>query len=148
MNVLIVSDEPERKSFTQISSLKKEIMRLDRNKVDSFTFSKKGIFLNEERIGNNVGIALKLLESLLNERTYRLIVISLDLNNLRKLFLENQNILNLIKSTSPQTDTFLFGASSVLDKLKKEKTAHVFLYSRPDVSKLTKDFKNDVINHI
>ena len=148
MNALIISDEPERKSFGQILSLKKEIQGLCRNKVDLLIFSNKGIFLNREQIGKKAGTAVKLLESLLSEKTYGLIVISLELNNLKKLFPEKRSILELIKDTSPQTGTFLFGASSVLNKLEKERIVRVFLYSRPGVSKLTREFKNDVIDYI
>ncbi len=148
MNVLMISDEPERKSFGQILSLKEQIEGLVRNKVDSLVFSDKGVFLNKERIGKEAGIALRLVESLLKERTYGLIVISLELHNLGKLFPEKEDILDLIADTSPQTATFLFGASSILDKLDKRKTIHVFLYSRPGVSKLTKEFRNDVIDYI
>jgi hypothetical protein len=148
MNVLIVSDEPERKSFDQIISLKNEIQELGRDKVYLFIISNKGIFLNEERIEKRGGIVLRLLERVLNERTYGLIVVSLELNNLKELFPPKGNILDLIKDTSPQTDIFLFGASSILGKLERENTIRVFLYRRLGVSKLTKEFRNDVINYV
>ena len=148
MNILVISDEPERKSFGQILSLKKEIQRLGRNKVDLFVFSNMGIFLNKRRVGKKADMALKLLESLMSEKTYGSIVVSLKLNNLEKLFPKKRDILDLIKDASPQTDTFLFGASSVFSKLGKRRTNRVYLYSRPGVAKLTCKFKNDVIDHI
>jgi len=148
MNILIVSDEPERKSFGQILSLKKEIQELNRDKVDLFVISTKGIFLNEKQIGKEAGIFLKLLERLLIEKTYDLIVVSLELNNLEKLFLQKRGFLDLIRDISPQTDAFLFGASRVLDILEKGRMIRVFLYRRPGVSKLTLEFKNDVINYV
>ena len=148
MNILLISDEPERKTFDQITILKKEMERVGRNEVDSFIFSKEGIFLNQEQIGKKASIALKLLERLIVGKKFDLLVISLKLNNLKKLFLEKRSILDLIKNISPTTDIFLFGASSVIKTLDKEKTNHVFLYSRPGVSKLTIEFKNDLIDYV
>jgi len=148
MNVLIISDETESKSFGQILSLKREIQESDRNKVDLFIFSKKGIFFNQELVEKEADKTVKLVERLLGENTYGVIIVSLKLNNLRELFPEKRNILDLIENTFPQTDIFLFGASSVLKKLDKERTNRVFLYPRPGVSKLTREFKNDVIDYV
>jgi hypothetical protein len=57
-------------------------------------------------------------------------------------------MLDMIKDASPETTLFLFGASSVLKKLGKQSSDHVFLYPRPGVSKLTIEFKNDVIDYV
>lgn len=147
MNILLISDEPERESFCQITSLKKEMQGLARSNVDLFVFSNKGIFLNQKQIGEKASLALKLLERLISEKKPDLVVVSLKLNNLKKLFPEKLNILDLIKSTSHKTDIFLFGAASVIDRLEKERN-RVFSYSRPGVSKLTSEFKNDLIDYI
>jgi hypothetical protein len=148
MNILLISDDPERKSFGQIASLKKQMQGRGRNNVDLFIFSNKGIFLNQGKIGKKASLALTLLERLISEKKHDLIVVSLKLNNLKKLFPEKWNILDLIKRTSHKTDIFLFGAASVIDRLEKERKNRVFLYSRPGVSKLTSEFKNDLIAYI
>lgn len=148
MKVLIISDDPERKSFVPILGLRDEIQESGRNKADLLVFSNRGIFLNQEQIGRKADTTVKLLESVLSEKTYALIVISLKSSNLLKLFPEKRSILDLIKEISPQTDTFLFGASSVLQKLEKERATNTFLFSRPGVSKLTRKFKNDLIDYI
>lgn len=148
MNILMISDETESKSFGQILSLKGEIQKFCGNKVDLFTFSNNGIFLNQARIGKKAYKVVELIEGVLGEKTYDLIVVSLKLSNLRELFPKKRNILDSIEDISPQTTTFLFGASSVINKLNKEKPIRVFLYSRPGVSKLTREFRNDVIDYI
>jgi hypothetical protein len=148
MNILLISDEPEKKTFEQITILKKEMEQAGRNGVDSFIFSKEGIFLNQKQIGKKANITLKLLEIVISRKKYDLLVISLKLSILKNLFLEKRSILEIINNLSPKTNIFLFGASSVIDRLEKEKTNHVFLYSRPGVSKLTSEFKNDLIGYI
>ena len=148
MRTLIISDEIDSKSFDQILSLKMEIQGLCRNQVDLFVFSNKGILMNREQIGEETDNAIEILKKLLGETTYDLIVISLKLVNLRRLFPEKRNVLNMIEMNSPQTSIFLFGASSILDKLKEKRIKNVFLYSRPGVSKLTREFRNDVIDYI
>lgn len=147
MNVLIVSDDPERKSFRQILNLRREIRGLGRHKVDLLLFSNNGLFLNQDQIGKKAN-ATVIFESVLRERTYGLIAISLKSSNLWKLFPEKRTILDAIEENSPQTDTFIFGASSVLERLDKERAANLFLYSRPGVGKLTRDFKKDLIGRI
>ncbi len=148
MNVLMISDETESQSFGQILSLIGEIQKFCGNKVDLLTFSNKGILLNQARIGKKAYKAVELLERVLSEKKYDLIVVSLKLSNLRELFPEKRNILDSIEDISPQTATFLFGASSVITKLNKEMPIRVFLYSRPGVSKLTRDFKNEIIDYV
>jgi len=148
MGILIISDEIESKSFGQILSLKREIQGLRRNRVDLFVFSNKGILVNHEKIGEETDNPINILKKLLRKKTYDLIVISLKLVNLRRLFSQKRNVLNMIEMNSPQTNIFLFGASSTLDKLKEKRTKNVFLYARPGVSKLTKEFRNDVIDYI
>jgi len=147
MRALMISDDPERKSFAQMLGLKKEIQNLHR-KVDLFTFSKAGILLNQEHFAKEQGMVAESLERLLRGKTYSEIIISLSLKNLRTLFPVEEDVVDTIEEISPETSVFIFGASSILQRLAKRKAPNVFLYYRPGVSKLTREFKNDVISHI
>ncbi len=147
MPILIISDDPERMSFSQILILKQKIQRLF-PKVDLFIFSKGNILLNQKLIGKTKDIAIRVLENILKKKKYNTIIISLSLNNLKKFLPKKRNVLEIIKEVSPRTDIFIFGASSLLNKLKKEELQNVFLFSRPGVNKLTIEFRNTVINHL
>ena len=148
MNALIVSDAPERKSFTQILKLKEEIEELSCKSVDLLIFSNKEIILNRGQREKSSGNAFKLLRKLLTKRSHHLIVVSLEKTNLEKFLEADGNILNLIEETVPQATVFVFGAPSVLDKVDKSRSKQVSLYYRPGVSKVTAKFKRDVIEFI
>jgi hypothetical protein len=147
MNILIISDDPERKSFYQILGLKQRIQELG-GKVDMFIFSKKGIFLNKRKFQKRSVPAIGLLEDILKKKEYATIVISVTLNSVKYLFPGKLNILRSILRISPRTNTFVFGASSMLDRIEKNEAIHLFFHPRHGVAKLTREFKNDLIAHI
>jgi hypothetical protein len=147
MNILVISDDPERKSFCQILDLEQRIQELG-GKVDMFIFSKKGIFLNRKQNQKRSVPPIGLLEDILKKKEYATIVISVTLNSMKYLFPGKLNILRSIPKISPRTDTFVFGASSMLDRIEKDKAIHLFFYPRRGVAKLTREFKNDLIAYL
>lgn len=147
MHILIVSDTPDRQSFAQILSLKEKIQQIGRQNVDLFTFCEKEITLNSERIGDSRNI-FRFLTRLFAKKPYNLIIVSLEKNNLRKLFKTDVDLLNLKEKIAPKASVFVFGASSVLSKFEKLRSRKVHIYFRPGVSKLTARFKREVINFV
>jgi len=146
VRILIISDDPERKSFYQISILKRDIENMTKGKVDLVTFSHNGIFLNQKLIAKKADEILSILENILKQKTYSVVIISLKLGYLKHLFLERINILDVINKTSPEAITFLYGANSVLKSIKQRE--RVSLHIRQGVTKLTQEFKNTIIQHI
>jgi hypothetical protein len=147
MNILIISDDPERKSFCQILDLKQRIQELG-GKVDMLVFSKNGIFLNGKQVQKSSVPPAGLLENILKKKKYATIVISVALNSMKYLFPGKLTTLRLIPRVSPKTDAFVFGASSMLERIEKDETMHLFFHPRHGVAKLTREFKNDLIAHI
>lgn len=147
MNILIISDDPENKSFCQILDLKQRIQELG-GKVDMFLFSKNGIFLNRKQVQKKSVPAIGLLEDILKEKEYAIIVISVTLNSMKYLFRGQLNILRSIAKTSSRTDTFVFGASSMLDRIEKDEAMHLFFHPRRGVAKLTRKFKKDLVAYL
>jgi hypothetical protein len=141
LKVLIISDDPESKLFYQITSLRKAIQELGEN-VDLLVLSDKGTFLNKKRIDEKVRENSRFLKLISREKPYAVIVVSLELNNLKKLFLEKPNIFHFLRNCSPMTRTYVSGASSVLSKIP------LLVYPRPGVTKLTRKFKEDLIDYI
>jgi hypothetical protein len=151
MNVLIISDDPLRKSFCQILSLKQSIEDLIRKQVDLIAFSSDGVFLNQKRMSRDLSTdaILNTLRNTLKRKAYLVCIISLRLKYFKRVFLEGWNILDLIEKTSPQATVFIFGASSILNNVQiEQKVQPIFFYSRHGVAKLTKEFKNEIIRRI
>lgn len=151
MNVLIISDEPDRESFRQILLLKQYIKNLLRKKIDLLTFSYNGIFLNGKWMRSELSpnAILSTLQNILKKKAYLVYIVSLELKYLKLVFQSEWSILNLIKKISPQAAVFLYGANSILKEVKiEQKTQSIFFYPRRGVSKLTRDFNNDIIKKI
>lgn len=148
MNILIVSDTPKRCSFAQILSLKEKIQQLGRHNVDLFTFGEERITLNSQRIGDTSGNIFDLLKRLFAKKSYRLIIVSLEKVNLKKLLKADADLSNLKEEIASQATFFVFGASSVLSKFEKLRSKEVHIYFRPGVSKLTAKFKRDVTDFV
>ena len=53
MNILLISDDPERVSFDQILKLKKQIESLRVKRVDLASISQNGIFFNSQILEKN-----------------------------------------------------------------------------------------------
>jgi hypothetical protein len=146
MNVLIVSDNPERKLFRQILKLKNDIGKIINGQVDLITLSSSGIFLNQKLIMEKTGGILNSLEPLLRGKVYSTFIVSLESKHLRQLFLNKYNILNLIARTSPKAAVFIFGANRILKTIKQSE--QVSLHPRRGVAKLTKKLKKQIITYI
>jgi hypothetical protein len=147
MNILIISDDPERRSFCQILDLKQRIQELG-GKVDMFVFSKNGIFLNGKKVQKRSVPPIGLLENILKKKEYATIVISVTLNSMKYLFPGERNILRSIPRISLGTDMFVFGAPSMLDRIEKDEATDLFFHPRHGVAKLTREFTNDLVAHI
>lgn len=145
MNVLIISDDSELSSFDEILSLKQAIQRLH-VKVDTLILSSGGIFWNKS--GKRDITAIKLLADLLHEKDLDLIGVSLTVANLEQLCIVRPSILDLVEQISPQTDFFIFGASSVLTKIEKDRKTKIFLYKRRGVAKITNEFRMNLLDRI
>lgn len=148
MNVLIVSDDPERESFRQISMLKNDIEGITTKRIDLVAFSTSGVFLNQKLIAKkpNESEILATLENVLKRKEYSIFIISLGLRFLKQLFPDESNILDLVNKTSPEATVFIFGANCVIKTIRQKK--HVFKYPRRGVAKLTQEFKNSIISHV
>ena len=140
---LIITDEPENRSFKTIHNLKQRLERRD-NKVDIIAFSTDKTYLNKEKVSRKGGL-LDQLTVILKEGNYSVIVISLKIKYLSQLFLEDNDIIKVIRSLSPGTAVFVFGASRILGKVKP--TQNFFLYARSGVAKLTRQISKDVIDY-
>lgn len=146
MGVLIISDEPEKSSFHQIHLLKKEIQALG-EKVDIITLTSNRIWLNEKEIASDLTL-MAFLEKRLLEEKYQIIAVSLVLKNFKRLFSDSNNIVDTVEKLSSETEIFIFGGYSLLKEMEKDKVDNLFLYQRPGVSKVTKQFKRDLVKHI
>lgn len=150
MNILLISDDPNRESFRQILRLKGDIEDITRKQVDLITFSPDGVFLNKKLTGKklDVNVIFTTLENILKTKSYRICIISLELKYLKQLFPDERNILDLINKTSPNATVFIFGANSILKPIRKEKGKQVFLYARHGVAKITRELKSQIITYI
>jgi quinolinate synthase len=146
MGVLIISDEIEKSSFHQIHLLKEEIQALG-EKVDLVTLTRNTICLNEKEISKDLTL-MTFLEQRLLEKKYPIIAVSLVLKNFKRLFSDSNNIVDIVEKLSSETEIFIFGGYSLLKEMEKDKSDNLFLYQRPGVSKVTKQFKQDLVNHI
>ena len=142
MNVLLISDNPENKTFYEVVSLKRAIQECGAD-VDLLTFSDTRISFNGKKAEKDSGS--EILRIVLKRKPYGVVVITLKLGNLRK-FLEKG--LNDLRNCPKYPCIFVFGAGSALKEIEREGGVNLFLYSRPGVAKLTQGFKNDVLGYI
>jgi hypothetical protein len=151
MNVLLISDDPEKSTFQQILYLKRRIENLRVERIDLVCFSRRGILLNSKILEREQDreIVLKVLEKVLEVGTYDLIGISLKADNLAKIFSDGSNILDLAKRIRPQSALFVFGAVSVVSGFTKRKElGSLQVFERHGVAKVTHEFKEAVIEEI
>ena len=146
MNALIISDCPNGSTFDQITNLRDSIKRLDA-KVDLLVFAEDGVYFNDRIVSENHSEIL-FLEPILRKKRYDLVAISLGLEYLRRLFLKNPNLVDFLEEHSPQTKAYIFGASTLLAQIDKDSHIQIYLYPRPGVSKLTKEFKKAILSSL
>ena len=147
MKVLIIADEPEAPAFDQIIGLRKAIEELV-GKVDLLAFSKDGIFFNQKKISEigdtNIGSA----QNILAKKRYTLIIVSLAVDNLKKLFFEKSNIVQYLRNSPSRVRMYVFGASGLPDEIVTSRSVDLFPYSRQGAVKSTQEFKNAVLAYI
>ena len=151
MNVLIVSDNPASKSFLPILRLKEDMEELIRKQIDLIAFSSNGILLNQRLIRkeSSLDAIRSTFEKIFEKKVYQVCIFSLTSEYLGRVFLGEWNLLNLINKNSPQAALFVFGASKMLNKLRTEhRTRSIFLFPRPGVAKLTREFRDKIIKYI
>lgn len=146
MNVLIISDDPERESFRQIVLLKREIENVTKKHADLITFSSSGLYFNQKLIIKQTNNLLIKLHHIFKGKAYSLIIISLGLKYLKQLFPNKHNILDIITKTSPKAVIFIYGANNIIRTIKP--SDRVFVQPRHGVAKITQEFKNQVIAYI
>jgi len=142
----MISDDPKGLLFGQITNLKETIQELKSN-VDLLLFSETDVLLND-RILNGKASSVHFLEATLRRKSFDLIAVSMERDHLKELFLGKPSILDFLKEYSPQTKVYVFGASSLLDQIEKDSGIQLFLYPRRGVSKLTKEFKDDLVGFV
>ena len=147
MKVLIIADEPEAPAFDQIIGLRKAIEELV-GKVDLLAFSKDGIFFNQKKISEigdtNIGSA----QNILAKKRYILIIVSLAVDNLKKLFFEKSNIVQYLRNSPSRVRMYVFGASGLPDEIVTSRSVDLFPYSRQGAVKSTQEFKDAVLAYI
>lgn len=147
MKVLIIADDPRAPAFDQITRLRKNIQELV-GKVDLFTFSRKFVFFNQEKMSEKGDTNIGSVQSMLANSSYALVIVSLGTDNLRKLFFEKSSIMQYLRNSSSRVSLYVFGASRVLREIETNRNVDLFLFSRPGVAKLTQEFKNAILGHI
>jgi len=147
LKVLMITDDPEAPAFEQITGLRTSVQELV-GKIDLLVFSKDSIFFNQKKISEkgdtNVGSA----QNILGKKRYTLIIVSLETDNLKKLFFERSNIMQYLRNSPSRVSMYVFGASKVLSEIEASRSVDLFKYSRPGVAKLTQEFRNAVLDYI
>jgi hypothetical protein len=147
VKVLIIVDEPEAPSFDQITGLRKAIQELV-GKVDLLAFSKDSIFFNQKKISEkgdtNVGSA----QNILAKKRYTLIIVSLETDNIRKLFFEKSNIMQYLRNSPSRVRMYVFGASGIPDEIVTSRKVDLLWYSRQSAGKSTPEFKSTILDYI
>ena len=141
MKVIIVSDDPESQLYHQIIKLKKDIEKIIYTPVDVISLSTKNIIVD---INRNIKISKesnikKQLEEIFQKIKYDFYIFSLNKNHITLLF---KNKINILDQLDTNAEIFIFGAWSEIRSLKG-KNIHIF--RRPGVSKLTKQFKENIL---
>lgn len=144
MPFLIISDESKRPSFRPIEVFRKELMAIKNSKVDLFIYDNTITLEKSKKSKKNCEL---LLEEISNTK-YDVIIVSLQLQNLKKILLKKSNILKNVTAKSPNSTVFIYGAKSVLKRIPKEKNLDIRMYTRKGVAKLTQEFKEDILEHI
>lgn len=149
--ILIISDQPKRPSFHQIENLREVLQIQLEQKIDLLVFSQKSLLFNEQiRKANDVAQILKEVESIIDRGLYSFYVISLEKSNIAKLFFsKEENILKMISKYPEKSTILIFVAQSVLNHIKEiyeHQKLDMYLFPRKGVSKISKEFKQQILN--
>jgi hypothetical protein len=147
VKVLIIADEPETPAFDQIVGLRKAIQELV-GKVDLLAFSGDVIFFNQKKIGERGDTNIGSVQNILAKKRYTLIIVSLAVDNLKKLFFEKSNIVKYLRNSPSRVRMYVFGASDLPDEIVTSRSVDLFPYSRQGAVKSTQEFKNAVLAYI
>ena len=147
MKVLIIADEPEAPAFDQIIGLRNAIQELV-GKVDLLAFSRDSIFFNQKKISEKGDTNIGSVQNLLAKKRYTLIIVSLAVDNLKKLFFEKSNIVQYLRNSPTRIRMYVFGASDIPDEIVTSRSVDLFPYSRQGTVKSTQEFKNAVLAYI
>jgi hypothetical protein len=147
VKVLIIADEPEAPAFDQIIGLRKAIQELV-GKVDLLEFSRDCIFFNQKKISEKGDTNIGSAQNILAKRRYTLIIVSLAIGNLKKLFFEKSNIVQYLRNSPSRVRMYVFGASDIPDEIVTSRSVDLFPYSRQGAVKSTQEFKNAVLAYI
>lgn len=151
LNVLIITDDPSSPSFRSIRLLRDEIKMINQTNVDLLTISRWNVQFNGKQQKLAQGIAMgitKAIEQGITRELYDIFVISLSKDHLSIMLSGKKPVLDFIIRNFPKAAVFIFGSSSLFDKIKLEPEQYVLLCPRPGVSKITVDFKNNLLNYI
>lgn len=146
MKVLLISDNPSQKTFHQIRKLTQNIRDMG-HKVDLLALLEEGYQFNRKNVKESK-TALDMLERVAKNDGYEAVAISLTKNNLERIFGEKNSAVELLGSITPQTHVFVFGALSILRNISDEEATRVHLCTRPGVDKLTREFRNTLIEYL
>ena len=147
VKVLIIADEPEAPAFDQIIGLIKAIQELV-GKVDLLTFSRDSIFFNQKKISEKGDTNIGSAQNILAKKRYTLIIVSLAVDNLKKLFFEKSNIVQYLRNSPSRVTMYVFGASDIPDEIVASRSVDLFPYSRQGAVKSTQELKNAVLAYI
>jgi hypothetical protein len=147
VKVLIITDEPEAPAFDQIVGLRKAIQELV-GKVDLLAFSKDYIFFNQKKISEKGDTNIGSAQNILAKKRYTLIIVSLGIDNLRKIFFEKSNIMQFLRNSPSRVRMYVFGASDLPDEIVTSRSVDLFPYSRQETEKSTQEFKNAILDYV
>jgi hypothetical protein len=147
VKVLIIADEPEAPAFDQIIGLRNAIQELV-GKVDLLAFSTDCIFFNQKKISEKGDTNIGSVQNLLAKKRYTLIIVSLAVDNLKKLFFEKSNIVQYLRNSPSRVRMYVFGASGLPDEIVTSRSVDLFPYSRQGTVKSTQEFENAVLAYI
>jgi len=148
MKVILITDDPDLKSFEGIVGLIRQIESLGVKTIDLVCYSQQNVFFNCRGQASSQRTSIS-LENILKRKKYELIIVSLKLENLRKLALCKKSIFVLFKKICPNSAVFVFGAKTAVVRLKQfVESGTIRIVYRHGVTKVTREFNQAVIDYI
>ena len=148
MRLLLVSDEPENKSYQTIELLVDDIEKiLKGTTIDQMILSNNSLFIKKFnqvlQVTSNEKQVEPIIDLLKNE--YNICAVTLTRKNAKWLFFGKMDFINLIFSASSGTILSAFVGASLISRLEtisqKSGITHYF-YPRRGVAKISKEWKN------
>jgi hypothetical protein len=112
------------------------------------TFSRDSIFFNQKKISEKGDTNIGSAQNILAKKRYTLIIVSLAVDNLKKLFFEKSNIVQYLRNSPSRVSMYVFGASDIPDEILASRSVDLFPYSRQGAVKSTQEFKNAILAYI